>query len=82
VQALRADPTRIARGEFELRETNSWLGRWLDSKLRRAPNAEAATTIEELEAALGASTPSRPALKPRDPKLEEIRRLVDEALSE
>lgn len=82
VQALRADPQRVARGEFQLREPSSWLGRWLGSKLRRAPSAQSATTIEELEAALGSSSASRPALKPPDPKLEEIRRLVDEALSE
>src|SRR6188768_2273605 len=77
VQALRSDPERIAGGEFQLRETNSWLARWLGSKLRRTPNAESATTIEELEAALGAESNPRPALKPRDPKLDEIRRLVD-----
>jgi len=82
VQALRADPGRIARGEFQLQEPSSWLGRWLGSKLRRAPDAQSATTIEELEAALGAENPQRRALKPRDPKLEEIRRLVDEALNE
>jgi hypothetical protein len=82
VQTLRAEPERVAHGEFQLRETNSWLGRWLGSKLRRAPNAESATTIEELEAALSSESAPRPALKARDPKLEEIRRLVDEALSE
>ncbi|HKO47039.1 MAG TPA: hypothetical protein VJV79_04910 [Polyangiaceae bacterium] len=82
VQSLRSDPGRVARGQFQLREPNSWLGRWLGSKLRRAPNAQSATTIEELEAALGAGSSPRPALKPRDPKLDEIKRLVDEALSE
>jgi hypothetical protein len=82
VQSLRRDPARVARGEFQLREPKSWLNRWLGSKLRRAPSAESATTIEELEAALSADTGPRPALKPRDPKLDEIRRLVDEALSE
>jgi len=80
--SLRAEPARVARGEFQLRETSSWLNRWLGSKLRRAPNAESATTIEELEAALGSESSPRPALKPRDPKLDEIRRLVDEALGE
>jgi hypothetical protein len=82
IQDLRRDPARVARGEFELREPNSWLGRWLGNKLRRAPRVETATTIEELEAALGAESRPRAALKARDPKLEEIRRLVDEALSE
>ena len=82
VHSLRAEPARVARGEFQLRETNSWLGRWLGSKLRRAPNAQSATTIEELEAALGAGSSPPRALKARDPKLDEIRRLVDEALNE
>jgi len=82
VQALRSDPARVAHGEFQLREPSSWLGRWLGSKLRRAPSAESATTIEELEAALSAEGSPRAALKPRDPKLDEIRRLVDEALNE
>ncbi|HEY5375710.1 MAG TPA: hypothetical protein VIK01_18655 [Polyangiaceae bacterium] len=83
-QALQRDPQRVARGEFELREPASWLGRWLGGKARRAPSAEAAGTIEELEAALqlqGASRPRLPA-KAVDPKFDEIKRLVDEALSE
>jgi hypothetical protein len=84
---LRTEPERIARGEFDLNEPSSWLGRLLGKKARRAPSADAASTIEELEAAL-ASAPIRSAAerpsahKPADPKLEEIRRLVDEALSE
>lgn len=82
VHSLRSDPARVARGEFQLRETSSWLGRWLGGKLRRTPTAESATTIEELEAALTAGKPQPRALKARDPKLEEARRLVDEALSE
>ncbi|HEY3253206.1 MAG TPA: hypothetical protein VGJ91_04625 [Polyangiaceae bacterium] len=82
VQTLRALPERVAGGEFQLREPDSWLGRWLGSKLRRAPSAASATTIEELEAALSNESAPRPALKARDPKLDEIRRLVDEALSE
>jgi hypothetical protein len=81
-QAMRGDPKRVARGEFELREPASWLGRWLGGKARRAPNAESATTIEELEAALQGSSPARLAPKARDPKFDEIKRLVDEALSE
>jgi len=82
VATLRADPARVARGEFSLKETSSWLGRWLGSKVKRAPSLDSATTIDELEAALSASAPPRLAAKPRDPKLDEIRRLVDEALSE
>jgi hypothetical protein len=79
---VRESPARVQRGEFELREPASWLGRWLGAKTRRAATPELASTIEELEAALHASGPVRVASKPRDPEFEEIRRLVDEALSE
>jgi hypothetical protein len=82
VSALRADPERVARGEFELKEPSSWLGRWLGSKVKRTPTLDSATTIEDLEAALLAAPQVRASQKPRDPKLDEIRRLVDEALSE
>jgi len=82
VQAVRLDPERVARGEFQLREPSSRLSRWLGTKLRRAPSVESATTIEELEAALSAEGTPRAALKPHDPKLDEIRRIVDEALRE
>jgi hypothetical protein len=79
---LRQDPERVASGEFELREPSSWLGRWLGGKVRPSTTAETASTIEELEAALRSAPAPRAAQKARDPKLEEIRRLVDEALSE
>ncbi len=79
---LRQHPERAIRGEFELREPASWLGRWLGNKAQRTPRAETAGTIEELEAALQSAARPLPAPKPPDPKLEEIRRLVDEALSE
>ncbi|MEP7053064.1 MAG: hypothetical protein ABJB12_22050 [Pseudomonadota bacterium] len=87
VQALQRDPERLARGEFELREASSWLGRWLFGKARRAPNASTATTIDELEAALGQQSNANQKRLPRsttakDPKFDEIKRLVDEALSE
>ncbi|HEY0467296.1 MAG TPA: hypothetical protein VGC79_24015 [Polyangiaceae bacterium] len=82
VQSVRADPKRVARGEFALKDASSWFGRWLGSKIKRPPSLDSASTIEELEAALEAA-PAKPlALKPRDPKLDEIRRLVDEALNE
>ena len=82
VAKLRSAPERVARGEFSLKEPSSWLGRWLGSKVKRAPSLDSASTIDELEAALSASAPARLPPKPRDPKLDEIRRLVDEALSE
>ena len=82
-QSLRRAPERIALGEFELKEATSWLGRWVARTLSRPKTAEAALTIEDLETALENSNVARPpSQKPRDPKLEEIRRLVDEALSE
>ena len=82
VLLLQQDPERVAAGEFELREPASWLGRWLGAKARRAKTPETATTIEELEAALKSAPAPRVPQKAPDPKLEEIRRLVDEALSE
>jgi hypothetical protein len=82
VQALKRDPERVARGEFELKEPSSWLGRWLSSKLRRSASVDTADTIEDLETALLQSSITRAPPKPRDAKFEEIRRLVDEALSE
>lgn len=84
VSLVQRDPARAAQGELEIHESKSWLGRFLGGKSRHAPSAENATTIEELEAALGAGAARRlPApAKAKDPKLEEIRRLVDEALSE
>jgi hypothetical protein len=82
VVLLRQNPERVAKGEFDLREPSSWLGRWLGGKVRPPATPETATTIEELEAALQSAPALRTAPKVRDPKLEEIRRLVDEALSE
>ncbi|MEO7035430.1 MAG: hypothetical protein ABI548_16000 [Polyangiaceae bacterium] len=87
VQALRQDPKRVARGEFELREPASWLGRWLGGKVKRTPRAADASTIDELEAALATSQslgPARrsPQLRAHDPNFDEIKRLVDEALAE
>jgi hypothetical protein len=82
VLLLRQNPERVVAGEFELREPASWLGRWLGAKARRAKAPEAATTIEELEAALKNAPARHAPQKAPDPKLEEIRRLVDEALSE
>jgi len=80
--SLRRSPSAVARGEFELREPTSWLGRWF-GKSRRDPKPENARSIEELEAALENAAPMpRMASKARDPKLEEARRLVEEALSE
>ena len=83
VQALRSDPERVARGHFALQGAElvaSVAGSAAKSAVR--PPLESASTIEELEAALQAAPPKPLALKARDPKLDEIRRLVDEALSE
>jgi hypothetical protein len=82
VQSLRSDAERVAQGEFELREPQSWLGRFLRGTARKAPSLESADTIEALEAALQGASPARLPPKPLDPKFDEIKRLVDEALSE
>jgi len=79
---LRQNPERVANGEFTLKEPASWLGRWLGSKVRPAATPETASTIEELEAALENAPAPRTVPKTRDAKFDEIRRLVDEALSE
>ncbi len=84
MRALRSEPRRIARGELELREPMSWLGRWFVGGGRRAPSAAEAGTIDELEAALARTVTPRalPQAPKRDPKFDEIKRLVDEALNE
>jgi hypothetical protein len=84
VQLLARDPKRVTRGEFELHEAASWLGRLLNGKTRRAVSAGSAETIEDLEAALEGAAPVRALNAPRahDPRFEEIKRLVDEALNE
>jgi hypothetical protein len=82
VNALRRDPKRIAGGRFELQDPVSWLGRWLNRKTRRAPSVDDAQTLDELEAALPSARPTSARPQARDPKFDEIKRLVDEALSE
>jgi hypothetical protein len=67
VSALRADPASIARGAVELENAKPWLFR----VLRRSPAEE-----------LPKDPPAREAAPPRaaDPKRDELRSLVDEAL--
>ncbi len=80
---LRTEPRRLARGVLELREPASRLSRWFAGS-RRKPSAADAGSIDELEAALANAVTPRVPAKPRapDPKLDEIKRLVEEALSD
>ena len=84
VQGLHKSPARVAAGEFRLMEPRPWLSRLFGSgrpaKDVSLPGPDA--SLDEIEAALaGANVAERPARKP-DPELDEIKKLVDEALSE
>ncbi|HEY4160289.1 MAG TPA: hypothetical protein VGM29_19385 [Polyangiaceae bacterium] len=80
---LARDRGRVARGEFELKQSGSLLSRLFGGKSARTDELDPHATLNALEAELATLTP-RPERtpKPKDPKLDEIRRLVDEALSE
>jgi hypothetical protein len=81
-QSLR-DPAGVARGEFELAQSGSLLARLFGRKSARADALDPHATLDQLEAELARGAPrARPAPKPKDPKLDEIRKLVDEALSD
>ncbi len=85
VRWLQTDPRRVADGNFQVVPTRSWLSRMFGGKPKEG-GFEAEPTIEQLEASLAAKTPGqqtdRSAAKQRDPKMDEIRRLVDEAMDE
>jgi hypothetical protein len=88
IERLRKDPARIAAGEYELSDPKPWLMRLFGKKKRAADPLEAAlsgdASADELDSLLATMPlPSgRRESKPRDPKLDELRRLVDEALEE
>ena len=85
VERLRQAPERVAAGDFEIRETRPWLARVLGSRgpARRAVAATIAAddSLEALEASLGGA-PVRAKAKAVDPKLDEIKKLVDEAFQD
>jgi hypothetical protein len=83
---LGRTPGRVAAGDFEICETRPWLVRRLfkPKPSRKAGGAGAIAaddSLEALEAAL-AGAPVQAKAKPADPKLDEIKKLVDEAFGE
>jgi hypothetical protein len=88
ITTLEKDPARIASGDYALRDPQPWLLRVLGKKKRAADPLEAAlagdASSEELDSLLAAMPISAAPRerKPRDPKLDELRALVDEALEE
>lgn len=79
---LGSDPARASEGSFELSEPTPWLLRVLGKK-RRAGDASPSFSEEALEQALKTlpttDTPRR-APRPLDPKRDELKALVEEAL--
>jgi hypothetical protein len=82
VAALVARPSEVSRGSFTLEDTRPWLLRVLGQARRRdRPRRPAAdATLEELEASLGAMPAAARRQARPDPKRDELRRLVDDAL--
>jgi hypothetical protein len=83
---LKRAPGRVAAGDFEICETRPWLVRRLfkPKPSRKAGGAGAIgadDSLEALEASL-AGAPVRAKAKTVDPKLDEIKKLVDEAFGE
>jgi hypothetical protein len=83
VERLRRAPDRVAAGDFSLCETRPWLLRVLGRRgpARRPDGIDALAGddgLEAFEAALAGSPVQRKAKAP-DPKLDEIKQLVDEA---
>jgi hypothetical protein len=78
--ALRDAPERLAEGEFKLEEQRAWLVRVFGGKKRESTEG----SIEELESMLATLpvTGSAPKKRPSDPKRDELRALVDEALAD
>jgi hypothetical protein len=80
---LQKRPARVASGEFALGEAKSWLMRLFGGKKQRSTTLDPDASLEELEAALAAAPREpKPRTRAADPKFDEIRKLVDEALSE
>jgi hypothetical protein len=83
VELCQRDPARVARGEFELAQSGSLLSRIFGKKSARGDALDPHATLDQLEAELARSAPRAHAkAKPKDAKLDEIRKLVDEALSD
>lgn len=78
-ELLKSAPEALANGNFELKDSKPWLMRLFD---RKGSDKEP-ETLEEMEAyaaRLGARSAQR--ARARDPKRDELRALVEEALAE
>ena len=87
VELLRTRPERVAKGEFELNDPAPWLVRVFGKKKKRAADPlEAAlsgdASDDELDSLLATLPAAAQQPKRRDPKLDELRSLVDQALDE
>ena len=88
IDTLRKAPKRLAEGKFEFNESKPLLTRLLGSvkKNRRSEEEliQGATSMEELESMLSSLPTSQPRKKSRkaDPKRDELRALVDDAMDE
>jgi hypothetical protein len=86
LQTLADRPQQLVSGKFEVVESKPWLARVFGGKKRAARGPDElgdAPSLEELEQMLAMMPPSRPRQrKARDPKDEELKSLVEEALDE
>jgi len=87
VELLRHQPSELARGDFQMTEPEPWLMRLIGRrkrarvKLEDPSEAWLGASLDELESMLSAMpvpAPRKPS--PPDPKREELKALVDEAL--
>jgi len=87
VELLRKKPAELARGDFQMTEPEPWLMRVIGRKKRARVKLEdpsdawLGASLDELESMLSAMpvpAPRKPS--PPDPKREELKALVDEAL--
>lgn len=85
---LKDDPKRLAEGEFDLNEAKPWLLRVFGSRKRKAAGdplsaaLDSDASLDDLESMLSSMPEQAKARAPkaRDPKRDELRALVDEAL--
>ena len=84
VQTLAERPKRLVDGKFDVVESKPWLARVFGSKKPAAADEMGdMPTLEELEQMLAMSEARpRQKKKPRDPKHDELKSLVEEALDE
>lgn len=91
VKLLTDAPAQVARGEFALSEAKPWLMRVLSKKKKSEATADPANpdalldsgaSLDEIEAMMATLPASEKKAKKQDPKLDELKSLVDEAFRE